>query len=608
MSIHKLPNYVINRLKAWEIVERPSSILKELVENSIDAWAQHIEITINDWWKSFLSVEDDWTWIELSDMDLLLERYATSKIQTDEDLYNISSYWFRGEALASISEVSKITVITKTKYSQIWTKLQKKWWDIITSHQAVWFEHWTIVEVEDLFFNVPARQKFLKSSQTEYFYCYTYFVNIALRHIDKFLTLKKNNRIIFDLKPTDLIWRITDLYKQDWKKNLKEFDTKTELVHFYWVVSESTLRFWTADNIKIYVNWRPIQDKIIKKALMDAYSRQITPWEYPFAILMLDVDPKIVDINVHPSKLQVKFTDSQAIFQLVYNTISETLWQNKISHQSQHYSFNNPNQKFYYNQNNWVNKQNSELLDQIVSGFWENQQANSPTSEQVKLFDEAIQSTNITNNSTQSLFWLNSLQNEQTTWNRFFNEEIGEYIIIWQIWNSYIIIESQDALYYIDQHALAERTAFEIMKKDQNLNPEPLLQPLKYEITNVPNLSEKIEELNQLWFDISMLWENVIVIYSVPKIFVTNPVDFMTLFNHVLYLEKITFDHLIDWVYATKACKTSIKAWNKLSIPQMEELVRNWFEKIPWMFVCQHGRPFFVRIEKKEIDWFFDRN
>lgn len=605
MTIHKLPDYVINRLKAWEIVERPSSILKELVENSLDAWSQHIEITINDWWKSFLSVQDDGTWIELSDMDLLLERYATSKIQTDEDLYNISSYWFRGEALASISEVSKITVITKTKYSQIWTKLQKKWGDITTNHIAVWFDHWTIVEVEDLFFNVPARQKFLKSAQTEYFYCYTYFINIALRHIDKYLTLKKNNRIIFDLKPTDLIWRIINLYKQDRKNNLNEFDTKTDFVHLYWVVSDPSLHFWSAENIKIYVNWRPIQDKIIKKALMDAYTRQITPWEYPFAIIMLDVDPKIVDVNVHPSKLQVKFADSQAIFQLVYNTISETLWQNKIS--SQHYSFNKVNQIFYYNQSNWVSKQNSMILDNIVSDFWENQQANSRTSEQMKLFDEAIQTTNITNNSTQSLFWLNSLSNEWTEPNRFFNEEIWEYKIIWQLRNSYIIIESQDALYYIDQHALAERIAFETMKKEQNLNSESLLQPLKYEITNIPNLSEKIEELNQLWFDISMLWENVVVIYAIPKIFVANPVDLMTLFNHVLYLEKITFDHLIDWVYATKACKTSIKAWNKLSIPQMEELVKNWFEKIPWMFVCQHGRPFFVRIEKKEIDWFFDR-
>ena len=608
MSIHKLPDYVINRLKAWEIVERPSSILKELVENSIDAWAQHIEITINDWWKSFLSVQDDGSWIEISDIDLLLERYATSKINTDEDLYNISSYWFRWEALASISEVSKITVITKTKYAQIWTKLQKKWLDIVTNHTPVWFEHWTIVEVEDLFYNVPARQKFLKSTQTEYFYCYSYFVNIALRHVDKYLTLKKNNRLIFNLKPTDLIWRIKNIYKQDRGKNLKEFDTKTDYIHFYWVISDPWLRFWSSENIKIYVNWRPIQDKIIKKALMDAYSRQISPWEYPFAILKLDIDPKIVDVNVHPSKLQVKFADSQTIFQLVYNTISETLWQNKISHQTQHYSFNKTDPKFYYKQNNWINKDNSELLDQIVSDFWENQQINTSTSEQVKLFDNAIKNTNIINNYTQTLFWLKSSQNEWTAWNRFFNKEIWEYKIIWQLWNSYIVIESQDALYYIDQHALAERIAFETMRKEQNLNPEPLLQPLKYEITNIPNLPEKIEELNHLWFDISMLWENVVVIYAIPKIFIANPVDLMTLFNHVLYLEKITFDHLIDWVYATKACKTSIKAWNKLSIPQMEQLVNDWFEKIPWMFVCQHWRPFFVRIEKKEIDWFFDRN
>lgn len=609
MAIHKLPDYVINRLKAWEIVERPSSIIKELVENSLDAWSTHIEISINDWWKSLISVQDNGSWIELADMDLLLERYATSKIQTDEDLYKISSYWFRWEALASISEVSKITVITKTQYAQIWTKLQKKWGDIVSSHTPVWFDHWTIINVEDLFFNVPARQKFLKSSQTEYFYCYSYFVNVALRHIDKHWTLKKNNRIIFDLKPSDLIWRISDIFKQDRRKNLKTFEKKSDLIHFHWVVSDPSLRFWSAENIKIYVNWRPIQDKIIKKALMDAYSRQITPWEYPFAILMLDVDPKIVDVNVHPSKLQVKFSNSQEIFQLVYSTISEALWGNKIANQTQHYSLWNQNkwyQNFYYNQNRWTTNKNSELINQIVSDFWENQINNSPTSEQVKLFDQALQ-LNSTNN-VQTLFWLDNLVSEWFEANRFFNQEIWEYQIIWQIRNSYIVLQSQDALFYIDQHALAERIAFENMKRDENLSSEPLLQPLKYEITNIPNLSEKIKELNQLWFDISMLWENVIVIYAIPKVFVNHPVDFMNLFNHVLYLEKISFNHLMDSVYATRACKTSIKAWNKLSIPQMEQLVKDWFEKIPWMFVCQHWRPFFVRIEKKEIDWFFDRN
>lgn len=602
MTIHKLPEYVINRLKAWEIVERPSSILKELIENSLDAQAKHIEIAINDWWKSLLSVQDDWTWIELSDMDLLLERYATSKIQTDEDLNSITSYWFRGEALASISEVSKITIITKTKYAQIGTKLQKKWQDIITSHTPVWFEHWTIIEIEDLFYNVPARQKFLKSAQTEYFYCYSYFVNIALQHIDKHLTLKKNNRMIFNLKPTNLLDRITDIYKQDWKKNLKEFDVVSNCVHFYWVVSDPVLHFWSSENIKIYVNWRPIQDKIIKKALMDAYSRQISPWEYPFAILKIEIDPKNLDVNVHPSKLQVRFTDSQQIFQLVYNTISETLWRNKISHQTQHYI--KDNQQYLYTENQWLNNQN---LNNIDSNFWKNIESKSFISQQMELFNDAIKTTNITNSSNLSLFWINSNTYEWNVSKKFFNEEIWEFKIIWQLRNSYIVLESQDSLYYVDQHALAERIAFETMKKEQNLNPEPLLQPIKYEVTNVPNLSEKIEELNKLWFEINLLWENVIVIYSIPKIFVTNPIDFMKLFNHVLYLEKISFELLLDWIYATKACKTSIKAWNKLSIPQMEQLINDWFEKIPGMFVCQHWRPFFVKIEKKEIDWFFDR-
>ena len=448
-----------------------------------------------------------------------------------------------------------------------------------------------------------ARATIAFPGQTEYFYCYSYFVNVALIHTDKHRTLKKNNRIIFDLKPSDLLKRITDIYKQNREKNLKSFDTKTDFVHLHWVVSDPWLRFWSAENIKIYVNWRPVQDKIIKKALMDAYSRQITPWEYPFAVIILEVDPKIVDVNVHPSKLQVKFADSQQIFQIVYSTISETLWQNKIAHQTQHYSFDN------YKRTNiqpWT--QNSELLDQIVSDFWENQKYNTPTSEQVKLFDQALEAVNNNTKNVQSLFWLDSLASEWSEPNRFFHEEVWEYKIIWQLWNSYIILESQDALYYIDQHALAERIAFETMKKEQNLNPEPLLQPIKYEITNVPNLPEKINELNKLGFDITMLWENVVVIYSIPHIFVTYPVDFMTLFNHVLYLEEISFDHLIDWVYATKACKTSIKAWNKLSIPQMEQLVKDWFEKIPWMFVCQHWRPFFVKVEKQEIDWFFDRN
>lgn len=593
MAIHKLADYVINRLKAGEVVEKPASILKELVENSLDAGATNIEVCVNDGGKSYLSVQDNGSWIELSDMDMVLERYATSKIETDEDLYSIASYGFRGEALASIAEVSKTTILTKTPYAEIGTKLVKKWPELVLRNQPVGFEHWTLVSVEDLFYNVPARLKFLKSAQTEFFYCYNYFVDVALWHYDKAWILKKNDKVSFDLKPTrDLKERIVDVYKKDWRKNLKDFAIDREYVTLKGVVSDAGLRFGSAENIKIYVNGRPVQDKIIRKALMDAYNRQLTPGEYPFVVLMLDVDPKMVDVNVHPAKLQVKFADSKFVYQLVYDTVSETLWGNKIAQQYINYS-----SKGYS-----PTKETSAVLDSVIADFWNSIADHQPSAEKLFAFDQA---TSHWTQQVTSMFGLDSL----TEWSSstFFHQEVWEYQILWQLWNSYIVLQAQDAVYYVDQHALAERISFETMKKEQKLDPEPLLQPLKFEITQIANLEEKISELNQLGFDISMLGENVVVIYAIPQVFVLNPVDMQVLLNHVLYLEEITFDHLMDGVYASKACKTSIKAGHKLSLLQMEQLVMDGFEKIPGLFVCQHGRPFFVRIDKKEIDKMFDR-
>ncbi len=608
MAIQKLADYIINRLKAGEIVERPASILKELVENSLDAEATKIEISLVDGGKTFLSVQDNGTGIELSDMDLVLERYATSKIRNDEDLYNIASYGFRGEALASISEVSKTTILTKTAFAQIGTKLVKKGAEVVITNQPVGFEKGTLVQVENLFYNVPARLKFLKSSQTEFFYCYNYFLDFALWHYDKEWILKKNDKIVFDLKPVrDLKERITDLYKKDWNKNLKEFVAEEDYLKIRGVVSDASLRFGSMENIKIYVNGRIVQDKIIKKAIMDAYHRQIAPGEYPFVVLMVDIDPKMVDVNVHPAKLQVKFVDHNKVYGLVYQKIREILGENKI----QEYFFDKKDEKsdsssFSF----WENKDTTQSSDSAFENT--SQPSSQPKINPASLsFDDIFPEQNEKPTINQQKITMNSIfgldQLTPTVQKTFFTDEIGEYQVIGQIWNSYIVLQSREALFYIDQHALAERIAFETMKKEQDLSQEPLLQPLKFEITQVPNLEEKIEELNELGFDISFLGENVIVIYAIPHLFLVHPVDIQTLFNHVLYLEKITFDQLVEGAYATRACKTSIKAGNKLSLPQMEQLVQEGFEKIPWMFVCQHGRPFFVRVEKKEIDKFFDR-
>jgi len=610
MSIHKLPDFVVNRLKAWEVIQRPSSILKELVENSLDAWATEIEISINDGGKSLISVQDNWTGIELSDIDLLLERYATSKINSDEDLYNLNSYWFRWEALASIAEVSKISVLTKTEYAEIGTKLVRRWDENVVRHTWVPFEHWTLITIEDLFYNVPARLKFLKSAQTEFYYCYNYFVDIALYHYDKSFILKKNNKLIFDLKSSrDLEWRVLDLFKKDRWNKIISFSNKEEKMTINWIVSNSSLRFWSPENIKTYVNWRPIQDKIIRKALSDAYLRQLTPWEYPMAIIMLDINPDIVDVNVHPAKLQVKFAESQKVYEFVFKTISETVGENKIGSVSWDFY----QQIKWWDWTNWDNyrptfstspsseKNNySPFFWQNIWKTWFNKYIWNNTPSQSSLLDFSSQGPQISHFST--------FDEEEEKDNFYFNEDIGEYQILWQTRNSYIVLQSDTAIYWIDQHALAERISFEKMKKSQEHEATNLLQPLKFEVTQIPNLEEKINQLNELWFEISKLTENVIAIYSIPKVFVKYPIDIPALLDYVLYLENITFDHILDWIYATKACKTSIKAWYRLSYSQMKQLVQDGFEYIPWMFVCQHWRPFFVKMDKGEIDKLFDRN
>lgn len=576
MAIHKLPEYMINRLKAWEVVERPSSVIKELVENSLDAWATHIKITVNDWWKSLISVEDNGTGIELSDMDLLLERYATSKINGEHDLYNLQSYWFRGEALASISEVSKTSIISKTEYAEIATKLTKINQDIVIKHVPVWFKHWTIVSIQDLFFNVPARLKFLKSSQTEYFYCYNYFVDVALFHYDKHFTLSKNDKIAFDLPPVDwLMERVLQIWRKDWSKYLKVVEAENENILIQWIISDAWLTFWSLENIKIYVNWRPINDKIIKKALLDAYVRQIAPWEYPFALLMLTVKPSFVDVNVHPKKLEVKFLDPNAVFSLVTESVKKTLWIHKIVSVDHTVS-----QIPSYHSNN-----TSESL------FSDNWSSSSRISSWEVSFHESTP-------------WFSQQENQQ----EFYNEQLWSYHIVWQIWQRYIIVSAQESLFYIDQHALAERIAFEKMKKSAwYVKSELLLNPLTIDVPLRWDIQEKLDQINALWFDCSLLSENKIIIYAVPQVFSIYKIDIEYLFTYILALEQITFDHILDTIFATKACKTSIKAWDPLSYEQMTRLLRDWFEYIEWMFVCQHWRPFFVKIEKNTIDKFFDR-
>lgn len=587
MPIQRLPDYLVNKLKAGEIVERPASVIKELVENSLDAGANEIVIDLWDGGKKMIKVEDDGEWIHTEDIDLVLERYATSKIEDEDDLYSISSYGFRGEALASISEVSKLTIQTKRADSTIGQTLSKIGQEIHVRAMSFAWGHGTTVIVEDLFFNTPVRQKFLKSPQTEYFYCYDLFLNFALIHRDKHRVLKKDGKMIFDLPAaSDLLTRFTGIFKKEWESNVRILDFDQWPLRMYGVLSDASLTFGSQENIRIFVNARPVQDRILKKALLTAYERQIHPGTYPLALLFVDVDPEHVDVNVHPRKLEVRFADPGSIYQAVSLAVKSTLGNEKIMDIPR------------------------ETLDKIASTTFSS-------------------NSDFLNNPFRAAHGQNHAHGQYGQWSMLqfsFDDRVnipttsGEeihietdnlhYTVVGQLWNMYIWLQAEDGLYLIDQHALAERIAFEKMKKKANEEgraPETLLQPVTIEIPRSMIIEDKIEELQKLWFDVSIFGENKLIVHAVPKVFVEQQIDMEKLLNITLHKSPLSFETILDELYAMKACKSSIKAWQKLSMLEMQRLVEDGFSHIDWMFVCQHGRPFFIKLNRPDLDGLFDR-
>lgn len=553
MSIHKLPQYLTQRFVIGEIIERPASVVKELVENSLDAWAMRIQIDIRDGGKSLVSVEDDGSWIELSDMDFLFQNYSSSKIHGEQDIFNLTTYGFRGEALAHIAQLAKTTVISKTAYSEIGTKITKLGLDPIIKHQPVGFEHGTIVTVENLFHAMPDRLNSLKSSQTEFFYCYNYIVDIALIHYDKTFIFKKNDKTIFDLQPKNsLLERMTDIHKKNWSEKIKHLNYDDEEISLRGILGDTSLSFGSMENIKIYVNKRPVQEQTITKAVMDAYHKTISGNEYPLAIIIITTKANSIELNKDPKKMDITFSDSKKIYDRVYHQIQSCL---------------------------------SGKTDISIS-------LNAPSKEQ-HISDTYTQPSKIISSFVQT-----SID----------QQHMGEYFVIGQARKTYIVLQSPDSIYYVDQYDLAKKILFEKIKKSlsQTSTSEILLQPIILNVVDILHLDSKLDQLTALWFDVSMIGENKLAIYSLPQVFSIYKIDMEKMFHHILYLDTITFDHILESIFATHACKVSIKAGDRLSLPEMIDLIKEGFTLIPDL-VYQKNGALFVKQPKDDIDKFFDR-
>lgn len=605
--IYKLDNNLANQIAAWEVVERPLSVVKELVENSIDAKADNIIVEIQNWWKTYISIKDNWKWMDKDDLEICLEKYTTSKIKNLQDLYNVMTFGFRWEALSSISSVSKITINTKTIENIEWYSLtfdNIKWKKV----EKIMTEDWTQIIVEDLFFNTPARLNYLKQHKTEYLKVLNYLYEISLSYPNIWFEFISDNRQVFKFnKEEDLKTRIYQIYSKEVYDNILDINFEMVWIKVSWYISDPKVSYANRNKQHIFLNSRPINSIIISKAINDAFNRFIPHWLHPFYVINLEVDPTLVDVNVHPRKLEVRFANEQNIFRAVYHAVLNKL--EKVSLITENNTQDTQNTYDF-------SRQNLSNLDFQTPNYytwsWTKFKEYSPYKDvssnpnQFKIsdaisFTKTILDTNISDEQNDF--------EDKNIWDLHYTKL---WKIVGQSYNSYIIVERNNKIIFYDQHALAERIIYEkLLKQNNTSNTQKLLisENIKLTPIELDILTTNIDVIKWMWFDFEFLSNWIISVLQVPD-FVKKQ-ELQNLFLWIL--EDIwawnnksnTLDEVKNKIWAYTSCRSAIKFWNKLNLFEMNKLLNDWFET--YSSTCPHWRPVVFEIDLWELKDKYER-
>lgn len=592
--IKQLSKHLINQIAAGEVIERPSSVVKELTENSVDAGATKISIEINNDCRD-IRVADNGCGIYPDDIMLAFSKHATSKIATDEDLFNIHTLGFRGEALSSIISISKLTCTTRTADFDTGTKVKCENSEVkqVETGCAIG----TIMDIRDLFYNIPARLKFLKSSNTEFSYIQELVQSIALAHPECSFELKKNGKIVLKTSgQNNLLQTIKEVYSTDIISNLKEV-LKTDQLAGMKISGYVSTPNYTRSSKKgyhIYINGRTVKCPVFQKAIDTAYKSLIANGKYPFVVLNLELPPADVDVNVHPTKKEVRYKNTNQVFNFIFASIQAGL-------------------------TNYIERQSARSFDPQSYTQQPVQQSNVVDFVQPKLessgeiyFDKKDDTIYVSDKLMQEEEENFSQQKEEKTEQRQFfvpveKEPEPEENIIGQYKNTYILVEKEDGLEIIDQHIAEERYIYEKLMAEKNIVSQMLFvsDVVPVSSTEAELIKENIDKFEKFGFGIEFLKENELIFRKVPQMIAkVNPKEILA---DILANIEGNIDRLEEHILITTACKASVKAGQKLSTWQMQEIVKKWrTTKMP--YTCPHGRPVVKFFPHKEIAGFFQRN
>ena len=594
-KIKILPEILSNKIAAGEVVERPASIVKELVENALDANSSRIMIEVKKGGRSLIRVSDNGVGMSRDDAMLSMERYATSKIYTDGDLFAINTLGFRGEALPSIAAVSKFCLVTRDETSSSGTEVIVHG-GTIKKVSEIGAPQGTMVTAEGLFFNMPARRKFLKTVTTEMGHIVDAITKIALGWSDVQFRLTHNEKLVKNWPATgDSVDRIVDVLGIDIKDDLCKIKfSADDLSITGWISSVRNTRR-TSRGIYVYVNGRVVRDRIIQHALFEGYSGRLVKGQFPLAVLFIHVPYDQVDVNVHPAKHEVRFAHQKNVHEGVRRSVAEAL---------QH-----------ADQSGWtVSKVRTNLLSVEQPGIFEpmadfeifeKQRKDPPSREMGTLasFRPAFllkKDSSLAQTTVQAPLWE--------------KKRFGDLRVIGQFRDMYILCESGDGLILIDQHAAHERILFEQLKnrfQKRRMTSQKLLIPetidLGYREAKI--LERLIPNLNDLGLEIAPFGGDTFVVKAVPLLLKNKEIKPLVI-EMVEKTAEIGFsfgmETVLDQCLELMACHGAIRANQRLSDKEIRELLHQ-LDTCDQPSNCPHGRPTWIRWSFKDLEKLFKR-
>lgn len=632
--INVLPKEIYQLIAAGEVVERPSSVVKEMIENSLDAGAKNITLEIKNGGSTYIRITDDGCGIERDDVRKVFISHATSKISKKDDLNSIATLGFRGEAMASISAVSKVELLTKAENEEIGTRYE------IAGGEELEFDdagcpNGTTIVVRDIFFNTPARMKFLKKDVTEGNQVAGIVDRMAISHPEiSFRFIRDGKQVLITSGNGDLKSTVYSVLGKEMSDSLMSVDYSFNDMRITGFVSKPTASRKSRAGQYFYINNRIVKSKTAMAALEQAYKNTIMVGRFPACVLNIELNPAQVDVNVHPAKTEVRFANEKPIFDLVYyavktaiendRTVKEVEFkENPIYRQESKNVYQNNDNKSFQAKFDFFKKKDEPPSQQVIKtkpreDFW---QVEAPKPEYKIARDEKPKPRADINIEYEEPEENSTAKSEDAPKERdiekvvITDEKDNENIIpnfklIGEAFKTYLIVEIENELYFIDKHAAHERMNFERFKAQATVETQMLLAPVVVNLTKDEfiAISENVELIKKCGFELEEFGESQIIVRAIPSLVDGDSVKDLMLEIAQKLLEHKTdiLPDKIDWIYHSASCRGAVKAGDYTSRQEQEMFVKKLLS-MPNIRFCPHGRPVFIKMSKYDIEKQFGR-